>query len=81
MISFHYISVNIRLSNFKTYINKAKPKKLMQSQSKQLESYKELFDTLIALHPDLDLKLTQSRYDDELDILRTVFLKVTLKGP
>ena len=52
----------------------------MQSQSKLFENYQELYDSLIVLHPDLDLKLTQPQYDDDLDILRTVFLQVTLKG-
>ena len=52
----------------------------MQSQSKLSENYQELLDSLIVLHPDLDLKLTQPQYDDDLDILRAVYLKVTLKA-
>ena len=52
----------------------------MQSQSKLSEDYQELLNSLLVLHPDLDLKLTQAQYDDDLDILRAVYLKVTLKG-
>jgi hypothetical protein len=51
----------------------------MQSQSKLYEIYQEMLISLKALHPDLDLKLTQPQYDDDLDILRAVYLKVTLK--
>jgi hypothetical protein len=43
-------------------------------------NYQELFDSLKVLHEDLDLKLSQPQYDDDLDILRTVYLKVTLNG-
>jgi hypothetical protein len=43
-------------------------------------NYQELFDSLKVLHEDLDLKLSQAQYDDDLDILRTVYLKVTLNG-
>ncbi len=29
-------------------------------------------------HPDLDMKLTQTQYDDDLDILKAIYIKVTL---
>ena len=44
-------------------------------------NYQELFDSLIVLHEDLDIKITKPEYDDDLDVLRTVFLKVALTGP
>ena len=52
----------------------------MQSQSNLSENYQELLNSLIDLHPDLDLKLTQPQYDEALDILKAVYLKVTLKA-
>ena len=35
---------------------------------------------MIDRHPDLDLKLTLHQYDEDLDILKAAYLKVTLKA-
>jgi hypothetical protein len=32
------------------------------------------------IHPDLDLKLIQPQYDDNIDILRAAYLKVKMEG-
>lgn len=50
----------------------------MQSQRELSENYQEQLNSLIELHPNLDLKLIQHLYSDDLDILKAVYLKVTL---
>ena len=52
----------------------------MQSQSNLCENYQELLNSLKDIHPDLDLKLTQPQYDDNIDILRTAYLKLKMEG-
>ena len=52
----------------------------MQIQSNLCESYQELLNSLKDIHPDLDSKLIQPQYDDNIDILRATYLKVMLEG-
>ena len=52
----------------------------MQIQSNLCENYQELLNSLKDIHPDLDLKLIQPQYDDNIDILRAAYLKVMLEG-
>ena len=52
----------------------------MQSQKKLSENYQELLNSLMIVHPDLDLKLTQSQFNDDPDVLKAVFIKVSLKS-
>jgi hypothetical protein len=52
----------------------------MQSQKKLSENYQELLNSLMVVHPDLDLKLTQPQFNDDPDVLKAVFIKVSLKS-
>ena len=52
----------------------------MQNQSNLCENRQELLNSLIDIHPDLDLKLIQPQYDDNIDILRAAYLKVKMEG-
>lgn len=52
----------------------------MNAHSNLAKNYQEELNSLLVLHQDLDQKLTQPQFANQPDILKAVYLKVTLKS-